>query len=396
MNTRMKALQLGLIALLVASTGFSISACSDQTSSKKTAQHTLIVEPKIAETHLYYNSVIAPLHMTSITSPADGIVAKIYFAYGATVTKNQILMELNSQKLEQDYQSDLTAYLQAKEKNATALQDYKTNQEMWKLQIIARNTLIQSQQAAQDAELGLLQARYKLQKDVNALGINQDITKLDLSNIDDIRKAMFNEKFNHVLLHAPANGLVLIPPKSSSSGSDSNSTTAALHEGDPVKEAQILLAIANMSGLLATVSVSEIDIDQIKVGQEATITGVGFPGITLKGSVTAVGSQAVAGDGGDSSIAKFPIEITIPSLTLDQQKIIHVGMSAQVALTIKQPPAILIPLTAVQTTHNQTTVQVLDPATKKVHQVPVKTGSTTADSVIITEGLKAGDEIILP
>lgn len=395
-NTRPRWLWV-VISLLCMSALVVASGCSKPSAKKdKHAIQTITVEPKVAETDLYYNSTISPKRVTNISSPADGFVSKIHFEYGGRVEAGAAVIELTSNKLEETYQSDLTAYLQAKQKFVAAKQDYTTNQEMWKLQIIARNKLQESQQSQQDAQLALLQAEYKLQKDLKTLGVTEDITKLNLSNINNIRKAMFSEQFNHVLLHTPTTGIVLIPPKATGGGSGGSESAGPLHEGDPVKDSQILLTVGDMTGLSLMVMVSEVDIDRIKVGQEATVSGVGFPNIELKGSVTSVSSQAqTGGNGGDSSIAKFPIQITVPNITPEQQKSIHVGMSAQITLNIKQPPTIMVPISAVNTGHDKTTVDVLDPKTHKITTVPVQTGPTTVDSVTITSGLKAGDEVVI-
>jgi multidrug efflux pump subunit AcrA (membrane-fusion protein) len=65
-------------------------------------------------------------------------------------------------------------------------------------------------------------------------------------------------------------------------------------------------------------------------------------------------------------------------------------------MNLTDPPAISIPITAINETNSQTFVTIYDGQSGKLKQVPVQTGKTSETSVMITSGLKAGDRLVVP
>src|SRR5204863_1822040 len=127
---------------------------------------------------------------------------------------------------------------------------------------------------------------------------------------------------------ATADGIALVPPKSGSSESSSE-----IAVGTSVKQNQVLVSIGNLEGLSVKIAINEIDINQVAPGQEAMITGVGFPKETLKGFVKEVASQAQIAQGGLGGLPTFSATVIVPSLTPEQKKLIRVGMSAKILVT---------------------------------------------------------------
>ena len=91
----------------------------------------------------------------------------------------------------------------------------------------------------------------------------------------------------------------------------------------------------------------------------------------------------------------LPVEVVVPTLTSDQQKMIRVGMSAKVKITITYPPILQIPVTAVK--QKQALMYVhQQQADGSFKDVAVVTGPATAENVVIQQGLKEGDKIAVP
>ncbi len=65
-------------------------------------------------------------------------------------------------------------------------------------------------------------------------------------------------------------------------------------------------------------------------------------------------------------------------------------------IKIEGAPVVSIPFAAVYTKNNIPYVKVQDQDTHKIIEVPVRTGSTTEDAVVIESPLKAGDKIVVP
>ena len=76
----------------------------------------------------------------------------------------------------------------------------------------------------------------------------------------------------------------------------------------------------------------EIDINKIKVGQSAVVTGDAFDGITLQGTVTSVAAQAAGKSTARAGMATFPVTVQISNLTPEQRGRVHVGMSATMSI----------------------------------------------------------------
>lgn len=177
------------------------------------------------------------------------------------------------------------------------------------------------------------------------------------------------------------------------SSSKNEEDTKKLNKGDAIKQGDVLALIADMEGLTVWIKVNELVVNQLKVGQKATITGIAFPEHTLYGEIKRVDHQGEPSIGG---MPMFPVEIVVSHLSKEQQRDIHVGMSAKVEINIENKPSIVVPVAAVKERDGEAYVQKIDPKTGKAHEVSVKTGKTTLDSVAILAGLGPGETIVLP
>jgi hypothetical protein len=199
---------------------------------------------------------------------------------------------------------------------------------------------------------------------------------------------------NHLTIKAPQAGVVLAPEKDSNDGAGGDNANKDLHVGTQVKENQNLVSIGDLTGIATTVSVSEMVINQIKPGQAVTVTVTALPDMTLQGVVKSVGAQAQTSGDSQSNNANFPVNIVVPQITPQQRDLIRVGMSAQIQILLPNPPQIMLPITAVYQKNGMSMVKVLN-AQGKPQEVPVMTGQTTLDQIAITQGIKAGDKVMV-
>lgn len=118
--------------------------------------------------------------------------------------------------------------------------------------------------------------------------------------------------------------------------------------GAEVKQDQLLLSIGDLSGFTMTFPVSEININRLKLGLKAIVTGDAFPGITLEGVVTSVTWETNHGQtGGQGALSMFNIEIKISNVSEKEREVIHVGMTANVEIDVKNRAHILLAIQAV-------------------------------------------------
>nr|MCH9769409.1 efflux RND transporter periplasmic adaptor subunit [Gammaproteobacteria bacterium] len=244
-----------------------------------------------AITPLYFSGVINPIRVVPVLSPDNGRIVKIYFSYGGNVKAKQDLLEINSDKLAQDYRTTINDYLSKKTAFSTAKREFEVTKQLYKAKVSSRDDYINSQNTYRNSILAYYQKKYQLAKILAKARVEPDLVEgLTINDTDKINKIL-GRSFHNIKVLSSASGIALFP---TSSGSDANdnagnpSSKGKIKLGQAVKEGQILLTIGDLSGLASTIQVGEININRIHKGMNVTITGDAFPGITLKGKITLV------------------------------------------------------------------------------------------------------------
>ena len=171
-------------------------------------------------------------------------------------------------------------------------------------------------------------------------------------------------------------------------------------DGDPASPGS---AIATMitSQKTADISLNEVDIASVKVGQNATLTFDAFPDLTLTGQVTQVDSIGTVTQG----VVDYGVQIT---LNADDARV-KPSMSVSAAIiTNTQTDVILVPSGAVKSQGGASYVQVLSGVTGAsnvggqgvVSQTPpteqaVEVGNSSNSMTEITSGLQEGDLVVV-
>ncbi len=138
--------------------------------------------------------------------------------------------------------------------------------------------------------------------------------------------------------------------------------------------------------VLVSITVDELDILSVKVGQKATITLNAISGKEFEGSISKVADAATT-SGGSS---KYAVEITLPK---DEQ--MKIGMSATAVITTSEASDILtLPMNALQQRGNETFVYTQqDEEGNLSGEVAVETGLSNSSTVEIKSGLSEGDTV---
>lgn len=336
--------------------------------------------------HLYFNGVLTPINISPVITAIDGTVKEKFFEYGSEVKKGEVLFKIQSSALEKDFHSSLADYSKARHEYEERKRKFIGTKKLWELEFIPANEFYSDRNGLEEAHTNLVQSQYRLQQVLAILGNKIDFKSIATKTPSEIDQ-MLGEQKDELYVFSPTWGLVLTPDKQLGN----SETIDSLKPGNGIKAGQTLLNIGDMSGLRIFLKVNEINVNQIKVGQTVTVTGSAFPGILLKGTVTAVNVQA---DPQSTALPSFPITIEIPNLTAEQQKIIHVGMSAKVRITLPHPKEILIPIAAVYHDNDKTWVKKIDLKTGHTKPMAVITGKTTFTQVVIKKGLQPGDRIV--
>ncbi len=162
-------------------------------------------------------------------------------------------------------------------------------------------------------------------------------------------------------------------------------------EGDQVTASTAILTLADLKTLQVIASVDETAIRQVSEGQDAAITFDAFPGQSFTGKVLAVPLQGTLQ--GDVMVYDVPL-----SLIGAEKLALRVGMTANVEIQVQQVvDALLVPTIALQQSNGM--YQVLVPNTTDpsgaAEAVPVEIGLSDGTYTQITQGLNAGDQVLV-
>jgi HlyD family secretion protein len=252
---------------------------------------------------------------------------------------------------------------------------------------VPRNEYEAAQRQRQAQETGLAAARQDLDQALLRGGAApRRAAGLDLQNARD-RLAELDGQAATAAVRATIGGVIVRPPAD-------KAETAAVHPGQQMTRGQMIGAVASPDALVVTFQLGETDANRVRPGQSVTVTGTGFPGMILKGRVTAVAGEATPPSAG-SPISTVAALARLEPLTPEQAAAVRIGMTAAVSIQIyANPSALVAPPAAIQGAAPAATVSVRDAASGKVRQVAVRIGQVAPDGVEVVSGLRAGDVVV--
>ena len=165
-------------------------------------------------------------------------------------------------------------------------------------------------------------------------------------------------------------------------------TNVNVRPGDQVASGRTAFRIDDLSTLYVDLSVSEIDISQIKPGQPVTVTFDALPNKSYKGVVDQV--ALISADTATTVNFTVTVKVTNPD------KDVRPGMTSEVKIIVSQKEgALLLPLQAIQTINGKQTVYA-QKAGQGYQQIEVSIGiSSDLYGELVKGDLTAGEKIVL-
>lgn len=159
----------------------------------------------------------------------------------------------------------------------------------------------------------------------------------------------------------------------------------SVSEEEVVDRSATLLTIANLDNMEVVISVDELDIDKVQVGQAATITSDTYTDEKFTGTVTNISMI------GTNSSGVTTYDVTVK---LDDRKSLMSAMNVDVEIISDSRENVLtVPIDAVHRLEGKYMVTVKDSSGNKT-ETAVELGLATEDEVEITSGLNEGDIIV--
>jgi multidrug efflux pump subunit AcrA (membrane-fusion protein) len=330
---------------------------------------------------------------TNIYTSSSGQVTKVYVKNGDTVQQGQKIAEI---QLDQDGQKKQTAawatYLTAKNNLATAKQNKITLQNQLDTAQLSFDT-------AQDA-VNKINDYTKTDLQIQTINTNYNTTKrsLDLAkekyNLADsaitiaqtqLSSSWYSYQQASSTVYAPASGILSnFALTAGMSVANLSSNTSSSSTTDATQSVGIITNPNNQ--VTASVSLSEIDVVKVKVGQKATLTMDAFPSNSFTGQVLAINTSGQSSSGVTSYPTIIVFDTSLPNIYP------NMSVSANIIIDSKTD-VLLIPSTAIETSSDGTsTVQVVKDG--NTSNVIVTLGLSNDSQTEILSSLNEGDIII--
>ncbi|WP_372671392.1 efflux RND transporter periplasmic adaptor subunit [Amycolatopsis kentuckyensis] len=224
--------------------------------------------------------------------------------------------------------------------------------------------------------------------------------KLDQAQLD-VQTAQ--EALDNTTLYAPGagtvtaiNGTVGQQSSSGSASSSSQSTSSSGQGGQGSSNSSAssagsssssgFITITNMTGLVVTTSVAEIDVSKVKTGQKATVTLNALPDKPIQATVSSINLTPTT----SGSVVSYGAQLALT----DPPDGLRPGQSASVVITVAEAQnALSVPAAAVTTAGGTNIVTVQENGQNVTRQVQV--GIRGESTVQITSGLTEGENVVL-
>ncbi len=146
------------------------------------------------------------------------------------------------------------------------------------------------------------------------------------------------------------------------------------------------VSMVDVSNLQVKVTIAEVDIAKIKVGETAEMTVDALTGKTYQAKVTSIGPVGTV----TSGVVNYPVTVLVTNADPDLKP----GMTANLAVEVdRRDNVLLVPTRAVRTQGNQRTVTVVRQGKSTV--IPIGTGLSGDTMIEVTNGLQEGDQVVL-
>ncbi len=265
-----------------------------------------------------------------------------------------------------------------------------------------RDAIITAIEAVEEKELFLAESKYespatiqkahmdkdkalrKLEQEKQSYVLQQrrSSTQVKQKELDYSRKEKRVEKlkiaFEDAIITAPQKGMVIY--KSSWSG-EKKAIGSKVNSHDPT-----IATLPDLSTMISVAYVNEIDISNLKIGQDVKLTVDAFPSKEFKGKVISIANigQNVSG----SNAKVFEIKVKV----LDRDNKLRPAMTSNNTIhTASTKDTLFVPT---ETIFSNDTLNWVYVSNKKTYKQIVLIGNQNDSHSIITEGLKEGDKIL--
>ncbi|MCL5675682.1 MAG: efflux RND transporter periplasmic adaptor subunit [Patescibacteria group bacterium] len=318
---------------------------------------------------------------TSVWSPTNGTLTKLFVANGRQVKKGDPLFHVESSATDEEKRTAYANYMADKSTlDAATAELYTLQSDMyaaWKTYTdLAKNSTYQNSDGTPRNDNRVLTEFTTAQDDWLAAEANfknqQTVIAKDQAAV--AKTWLQNEQTQSVTVNSPAAGTV-------------TNLLSQVNDEVAVKPADPVLLVANFHDPYLLVSLNEVNIPKVKVGQKATVVFDALPDKTYHGEVETldnVGTKVLG-------TVTFDARIKI----VDGDNEIKPNMTASITITTSNRQNVLtVPNSALTEKNGQYYVQKAGSSGNNL--TPVKVGLKGLVKSEISSGLTEGEQILVP
>ncbi len=297
---------------------------------------------------------ITPYLEVGVTPKVSGKVVSVPVDVGDTVREGQVLVQLDTTDVEaqlRQAEAGLTVAQVNQQLAAITLENARVNlervKELHNQGVVSDKDLEMAQMAFDQANSGLADAQVK-----------QAEASLDL----------IKNQLQNFTLTAPISGMV---------------ASRTIDPGEMVMPGGPVITLVDISRVVVECSVPEGEVNRIKTGEKIKIRVPAAAAEPFEGEITSIAPAA------DPVSKSFPVKIQIAN----SEQLLKPGMFAEVELATEAFNDVLIlPKEAVVDKGDMQIVYVVRDG--RAYEAKVRTGASDLNSVVIVEGVQAGDQVV--
>jgi len=398
-----------IVVLVLAAIGIAVPFVLKSTASTDTAPTTVAAETRTITAVVSGSGSTVAADSVTVNPEVSGTIEELYVSLGETVSAGDELYSLSSDDADAALLRANSSLLQAKQSKLQAEQAYdQANAQLYSAKtqkISAQQKLdrLESQPSTSaDAADAIVIAKRDVvaatksvnsaSKGVTAASVGKKVASANYTSAkQDYDDAAAD--VDKTLVLAPIDGTITSLPLSvgdyvsagASSGSSSGASGADAATSASGSSASSIV-IADLTELAVEISVSEVDVADLSVGKEATVTIDALSGQTLAGAVKSISPNGTA----TSGVVSYQVEISLS----DTDKRLRPDMSATAdIITQLAENAVAVPNSAIKSDGTTKYVQVLTSA-GATEKRTITVGISDETYTQVTEGLAAGDAVL--
>lgn len=300
------------------------------------------------ESNVYISGTVEANDSRSVSYMGGGLVDNVYVKEGDRVTADQVLVKINSDKLDSELKKMMNELNISKAelskmktkgigdqeaglKNAQVTYDnakkaYEANLALSKSGAVSSDELSKSKQQMDIAQISLSNAQNAYDQAKANVDISISEKRMQSTNItiNDLQKDI--EK---TVIKTPIAGTV---------------TSVKAKEGEVLPNNGILLTIEDLDKKIVKAYVSENEINRISLGQKVSITGNSIKGKTFEGEVSYIAPGTIRQEG--SKNVKVEVKITLKDNVPELRPGFNVNLEIE---TASRAGVLMVPFEAIGT-----------------------------------------------